>query len=324
MRAVVIPSCRPESLQKWLEAWKDCADWQRTYIVWDLPFPPSIEIPGGVEVIQNCWVDHHVALGDREWIVSRRDSACRSFGFYLAWRDGATHIATMDDDCFPRDLPWFGGHLAAMHGATRWFRTVEDVRPRGLPYFNLGNLDVRINHGLWCGVPDLDSVHGLAAPQSDYEASAYSRIVPHQQTWTMCGMNLAFHRNATPLMLFAPMGQGQKYRRFDDIWSGLIVARCCRALGWSIASGPPRVQHLRASNPLANLEAEAAGILMNERLWETIEAIDVNGTDAVSAVASVADGLLATGDEYLEHYGLALRAWSELFIPSTAEMACCA
>ena len=37
----------------------------------------------------------------------------------------------------------------------------------------------------------------------------------------MCGMNLAFDRNAIgPAMYFGLMGEGQPWGRYDDMWAG--------------------------------------------------------------------------------------------------------
>jgi len=45
------------------------------------------------------------------------------------------------------------------------------------------------------------------------------------------------------------MGEGQPYRRFDDIWFGVIAKRICDHLGWSIAVGDPHVHHGRCPTP---------------------------------------------------------------------------
>lgn len=311
-RHVVVPTCRQDSIQEWLRAWAPVADWDRTWLVVDGPEPMRLEIPAGMDVVQVCWADVEQDLGESAGIISRRDSACRSFGIWKAQQDPAEWIGSMDDDCFPADMPWFQGHLDAMAGATKWFRTVEDVRPRGLPYFNLGKLDVRVNHGLWNGVPDLDSPNGLAAPRADYVATAGTRIVPQQQVMPFCGMNWVAHRSAVPLLYFAPMGTNQPFRRFDDIWMGLVLCRCFLALGWSITSGVPRVEHRRASNPLANLTAEAAGIAFNERFWEDVQSLDVDSSSASAAISSVATAFSASDNPYISSYGGSLSAWASL------------
>lgn len=321
MRAVCVPTNRPESIQEWLRAWAQVADWDRTYLVVDGPETLKLDIPSGMDVVQTCWADYERELGPAARIISRRDSACRSFGFWRAWRDSAEWIGSMDDDTFPADLPWFGGHIAAMESATRWFRTVDDVRPRGLPYFNQGKLDVRLNHGLWNGVPDLDAPHGLAVPRSDYVAPIGTRIVPQQQMLPLCGMNLCFHGSVLPLVYFAPMGSGQPFRRMDDIFCGILLARCFRALGWSIASGVPRVEHRRASNPMANLEAEAAGIAFNERLWEDVDSMAIDGSSPASAILSIAMVFAGSENPYLKHYGDCLLAWERLIVDSKREAA---
>src|SRR5690606_30063118 len=40
-------------------------------------------------------------LGQNSWIISRKDSGIRTFGYLKAYQLGADYIFTLDDDCFP-------------------------------------------------------------------------------------------------------------------------------------------------------------------------------------------------------------------------------
>jgi hypothetical protein len=95
--------------------------------------------------------------------------------------------------------------------------------------------------------------------------------MPKDQYFPLCGMNLAFHREALPLMYFPHMGQGSLYSRFDDIWCGLLFQQVLRPLRFSWTVGEPFVHHQRASNALENLVREAAGIRDHPPMWRLIE-----------------------------------------------------
>lgn len=311
MRVVVVPTNRPESMQQWLDAWAPVSDWDRLIIVVDGPETLRLETHG-LNVLQTAWPAYRDQLGDKSWIISRKDSACRCFGFWLAWRSGATHIATLDDDCLPIDPEWFGRHVAVLENTPKWASTVNGVRPRGMPYRETGRLDSLVaNVGLWDGVPDLDAVHGLACPRSDFRASGGTEIWGSGQYRPMCGMNLCFKRDATPLMYFPLMGEGQPYRRMDDIWAGVIAKRCCDALGWCMSSGPPFVRHSRQSDPLANLAKESPGIVENEKFWQYVDEINVSGDGPLEAMRSIADWLPPEG--YYGTLSKAIDVWCSLF-----------
>jgi hypothetical protein len=127
-------------------------------------------------------------------------------------------------------------------------------------------------------------------------------------------MNCCFDRRAVPLAYFAPMGEGQPVKRFDDIWMGIIAKKICDHLGWLVTYGEPFVLHDRASDPVKNFAAEAPGREMNEWLWEFIDRVDLSGATAVDCLCDVADALDRTGGhDYVRNWGSALKIWAELF-----------
>src|SRR5207244_1186593 len=75
-------------------------------------------------------------------IISRQDSAIRSFGFWKAWQLGCEVICTLDDDCWPllRRPYLVAGHEKNLFRTPRWASTVPGLRVRGLPYRNVGVL----------------------------------------------------------------------------------------------------------------------------------------------------------------------------------------
>lgn len=316
-KILVIPSCREVSLRDFLRAWDGVGDWDELIVVEDGP-TRTFDLPDSVG--HYAWDDIARTLGEDAWIISRRDSAIRSFGFLMAYRAGADLIATLDDDCFPGvrggGMPICTAHARAME-QPRWVESIPGMRTRGLPYRNLGKLRAAANVGLWSDVPDLDAVQTLAGhpnASGGFRPPAGSRLVPAGQYFPLCGMNLAFLRAAAPLFYFPLMGDGSPYRRFDDIWCGILAKKAMDHLGWHVSVGEPVVRHVRASDPMVNLVKEAPGIARNETLWEEVDRIPLTAREPAACMAELSDALARDGsDEYARTLGRALGAWAALF-----------
>ena len=240
-------------------------------------------------------------------------------GYLAAWQMGADHVATIDDDCRPTDDRLFESHLDAMHWPSRWFNTTPGHRPRGLPYRNNGGLDVAVNVGLWRNVGDWDAATTLAceADLTEYDPPAETRIVPHGQYLSVSSMNLAYTREALPLAYMPPMGKNSPYDRFEDIWSGIVAKRICDHLRLFVTVGPPIVEHARASDPFANLVKEAAGVGVNEWLWEKVDVIPLSGSGPLQCLAEIADAFQQWDKNYFQNYGKALEVWVRLLQSNT-------
>ena len=320
--ALVIPSNRSDQLAAFFEAWEDVGDWDHTIVVEDNP-TRTFDLPPYIHHF--AWDDIEETFGNDAWIFSRRDSAIRCFGFFLAWRVGADLTLTLDDDCRPHDdRPICATHRRTMNHHRRWVESVPGMRTRGLPYHTIGRLNnVMASVGLWSDVPDLDAVQTLAGHShaaGGFQPPSGSRIIPRGQYVPVCGMNLAFRREAAPLFYFPPMGQGQPYRRFDDIWAGVIAKRIMDHLGWHLSVGEPFVRHIRASDPTRNLVAEAPGIAANEGFWEVIDSIPLTATTPAECMAEIGHGLYRNfGDPYLHDLGKALEIWAKLFTDETGQ-----
>jgi hypothetical protein len=245
-------------------------------------------------------------------------------------------------------------HLRAIFHIDRWTTSIPDFIPRGMPYGtndhghrdprvidnSLGALPVPLNMGVWATIPDRDAVHELTnwTPEGYYRVwkpqravYRYSRVMSPRQYWPMCGMNLAFHRDIAPLMYFPRMGEDSPFRRFDDIWCGVIAQKCLAHLGWACAVGKPIVNHMKASRPMDNLVRESPGIKANEEFWTVIDGIRLRREDntplrcmqTIGDQLDRHDGLGVKDDQlalYLPKLGRWIEGWCDQFVEAGWEL----
>lgn len=318
MKVLVIPSIREDSLSKFLKAWREFGDWDEIVLVEDNPTRTF-------KVENSKWPIHHYSwkeindiLKERSWIISKRDSAIRCFGFYIAARGlDAEYILTLDDDCYPNEEYICYSHMMnIVHNA--WIESA-DMRTRGIPYDNKGVRELSVcNMGLWDNVPDLDAIQSFNNPElanGGYKAPQFNRIVPKNQYIPFCGMNVFFKADFAPALYFPLMGEGYPYRRFDDIWAGIIFKKIIDHLGYQMSYGQPAIVHTRASNKYTNLIKEAEGIKMNEIFWQKIDSVSLNNcTDIPSCLIRIGSYLIKEEDTYLKTLGTALELWASLWI----------
>lgn len=325
MNALVIPSNRPEQLTEFFKAWGDVGGWDCVYLMEDAPYATRKMV--GAASYSNFQVQHlshnnvERDLGDKAWIISKKDSACRSYGFYKAWQDNAEYILTLDDDVRPLlSSNLLSDHVDAMTRAKRFKSSVQGLWPRGMPDCQVFRDDVKASVGLWRGVPDLYAEDMLNGYPTDYKPPLGTRILPDGEFIPICGMNLCIHRDAVPLCWFPLMGEGQSYSRFDDIWAGLVLKRGFDILGWKVSVGEPHVHHSRASDPIVCAERESSGKgVVNDSLWKCVskpgyvDAFD-NAGEVMTAI-SVDINLLAnqSGNEYFTLMAKGMRTWASLF-----------
>lgn len=315
MKALVVPTIREKSINEFLYHWQPDHYFDIVIVVEDNPTKKfKLNVDHHV-----CWQDIDVNLDKDAWMISRRDSAIRSYGFLLAYKFGADYIFTLDDDCHPIDSPssFIEGHISAMNDTPRWSEAILGMRTRGMPYDNLGKLDnVMLNMGLWTNVPDYDSIQMFtvgAAGLSGFTPPPGNRIIPSGQYFPLCGMNLAFKREFAPLAYFLLMGQNQPYSRFDDIWFGIISKKICDHLGWFMSVGEPFVEHQRASDKFANLTKESPGLKTNESFWETVDDIQLSGSNPIECMLEISSGLKKSSQYYIAKLGRAIKIWCGLF-----------
>lgn len=311
MKALVVPTIRQESVQLFLKAWEPCKDWDIIILVEDNP-EKTFDVPVDYHF---SWKDIDEDLKEDSWIISRRDSAIRSYGFLKAYQFGAEYIFTLDDDCLPvPGIQFCKDHLKNLNETTKWCESVLGFRTRGIPYRNFGNLNkVKFSMGLWEGIPDLDAIHVLADCIGPLKLPE-TRVMPKDQYFPFCGMNFAFCRDVTPLTYFPLMGKDSPFGRFDDIWFGIICKKICDHLDYAITCGRPYIYHSKASDAFNNLVKEATGIKFNENFWEVIDNIKLQGRWPAFCVAEIGQALSKNEDKYLAKLGEAIRIWTNLFV----------
>jgi hypothetical protein len=330
----VVASNRSNSLAEFLAAWTP-PGWDEIVIVEDGPMRSFDLGSTACPAHHFSWAEIDGDLDVTDGMTfSRRDSAIKLYGFWVALRLGADFVVVLDDDCFPVGPPgdFVSTHLAALSPRPRWVPSIRGTPTRGLPYFDLGTIEGAVaNMGLWREIADYDAPQTLALHRSGelshaYEPALGNFLMHPQHYWPWCAMNIAFRREVAPLMYMPRMGDGSPYRRFDDIWSGIILQRCCRHLDLSLAAGEPHIRHARASNPLINLEKEAPGIRANEEFWKVVESAPLGAAmrtpmECAEAIAEhfsgagrhLVDTANPTLSDFIAGEGVRLKAWCAMF-----------
>lgn len=309
MKILVVPTIREQSIKFFLREWHPVKDWDAIIVVEDNP-----EKTFDVDVTHHySWKEIDEELGNDSWIISRRDSAIRSFGFYKAKILGAKYIFTLDDDCLPNGNEKFcESHIKNLEETSRWAETIPNFRTRGIPYRNFGILNnVAFSMGLWSGIPDVDAIHMLAG-HGEFELPK-TRVMPYGQYFPFSGMNFAFKADFTPLAYFPIMGKDSPFGRFDDIWFGVICKKICDHLNLTITCGEPYIFHNKASDMFENLVKEAPSIKKNEIFWQQIDEIPLTKRNPVDCIVELGEGLKSlTDDEYMSRLGEAIQIWAKL------------
>lgn len=357
---LVVPTIRKDSFMAFVERWQAVGLFEHVdlIVMEDNPtrtFPMPLEAELKCRITHLCWEDIEEDLGDKSWIIPRRSDTVRSYAYYVAWSMEYPFILTLDDDCYPcteadglmyDGAGFLNSHLERLQGQTKWFNTLTSVKPRGIPFYNTGRgPGAIVNHGLWTNVLDYDAPFQLANPIPE-KFSFDSRVVPAGQYFPMCGMNVMWRREATPLMYHLLMGQEKHgfeivddkrepilkklpFDRFGDIWCGIFMKRIADHYDLLVSTGMPYIRHERASNPFTNLKKEANGIEVNEKLWEWVDSwlptlqfgghVDVP-TKLVKSYAELGQWIamykeFPEHEQYFKKLGNAMAVWASLFAP---------
>lgn len=339
---VVVPTIRETSIRRFLEEWRDefRKNGVHVIVVEDNPHP-SFGIRKedyDFDVEHYTWEDIDKDLGKSSWIIPRRTSAIKSYGFWKAYQEGADAVVSLDDDCYPpsrygkRIGSQFSYDLVEEHTKNLFSRSMEEpawvasiakVRPRGLPYEHTKRIispdSVVLSHGLWANIPDFDARTQIALGEDVPHVREYfvDQVIPMNTFFPMCGMNFAWKRELGPAMYFMLMGKDKNekhwgYDRFDDIWAGIFLKKIIDVLGYRSVSGHPVVWHDRASDPRVNLEKERTGMKVNEDLWSAVDSLRLKASDVAGLYKEIADKM-EMGGEYMKALKKAMRTWADLF-----------
>ena len=189
---------------------------------------------------------------------------------------------TIDDDCFVARNP-SGDDIDALQQHIQnlltpstpfFFNTLYDPFRegadfvRGYPFSLREGVQTAISHGLWLNIPDYDAPTQLVKPaERNTRYVDAVMTVPKGSLFPMCGMNLAFDREAIgPAMYFGLMGDGQPIGRYDDMWAGWCAKAIADHAGLGVKTGLPYIWHSKASNPFVNLKKEYKGIFWQEEI----------------------------------------------------------
>jgi len=322
--AVVVPTNRPAMCMEFLGAWTDVLAGRADVIVMEDAPERTFDPPHGVRHFSHG--EAAAELGEDAWIIPQRSSACRSYGTLKAVELGADVVWHLDDDTRPEPGVPYLWRLERILGRTApdpsWWNTLGHVRsrlgelyPRGYPYdIRASRWPVMVHHGLWSNVPDFDGLTQLAMPDYRLWPAMQEAIVPRGAFFPMCGMNLAFRREAAPLFYMGLQGGDWPYDRFDDMWAGLFAKKIADHLGWAVSSGAPSVRHDRASDAARNAEIEAPGIAAHEQLWPWVAAQRLSYHTAIDCYEELAAYLGADWgrmNHYWRSLSVAMGLWTQ-------------
>lgn len=322
---LIIPTIRTlDFLTEWKDAFKAC----HILIIEDhqtqeIPTPKKLPC---LSIQHYTWEDIKNDFGKHEWIFSRKNAGIRSYGFWKAYQQGADIIITIDDDCYPVDKDFVDQHIQnlSLKSPKKWINTYPHrghMFTRGFPYNIRDAYPVIISHGLWTNQIDHDAQTQLKLGEINLPSyPSIVQFIPQGVYFPMCSMNLAFRREAIPLMYFPLMGYDQNgnkwgYDRFDDIWAGIFAKKICDHLGYGIVNGSPFVEHRKASDAKKNLIKEREGIKINEILWEEIENIKLKTKNMYQNFQQIAETIktMKINNEYFKTLGEAMSIWIRLF-----------
>jgi hypothetical protein len=260
--AVVVPSIRiNESMPAFMKAWQPLFDKHNVdFILVD----DSGDKPQVIHNREKKELQHD--------LISNKCAGVRQLGFlYIAKHlPNVEYIITLDDDETPIGDP-IQDHIDQLNRKVpiSWISTGVDEYFRGFPYGVREEAPVMMSHGIWHGSYDWDAPSQLL--KGDTKVDFYKGVIPKGIYAPICGMNLAFRREALPYIYFSPVGGFKGAERFDDIFFGILVIKKFAELNWGITTGYAKVLHMRASNPFTSLEKEAVGIRHNEEFWKNPE-----------------------------------------------------
>ncbi|MDI9644454.1 MAG: hypothetical protein QFX35_04450 [Candidatus Verstraetearchaeota archaeon] len=263
-------------------------------------------------------------------VIPKRAHAETSFGFLVAFEEGADFIVELDDDVFIMGVVQghsenlFGEGGLTVRSKSRWYNTLDSIAintsgrffPRGHPY----SPDTRVedyiwegsggscvlNMGHWVGNPDFDALTILYHSGMDGrcgirgERLLREKVIVGKGTYfAVCSMNTSFIPKIVPAFYQLYMNT-MGVDRFDDIWSGIFLKRVADHLGDRVCLGKPAGTHdKRPRSVFKDLRSEMDGMVLNESVWRFVDG-DLSGSSYADAYLSLAD-LLERGASGLDN-----------------------
>jgi len=321
---VVIPTIRNlDFLRSWRSEFK-----QTVGIIVEDRLKKEISIPKNCfeKVYHYCWQDIERELGENSWIISRKNSGIRCFGFLKAFNLGADIIVTLDDDCYPVGNNFVKTHLENLisYAPEKWFSTFPHLEfnfTRGYPYKVRNKYPVVLSHGLWSGSIDLDAKTEIDLKEK-LDIPSFNmpirQFIPFGVYFPMCSMNLAFRREIVPLTYFPLMGEDVKgnkwgYDRYDDIWAGIFAKKIMDYLKMAVVVGSPLVKHIKKSNISKNFKREKSGMKTNEYLWQEVDRVKLTKDNVMGCYKELIEKINFPKEDYFKILKKAMRLWISMF-----------
>lgn len=257
MIAVIVPTIRKESWERFIQAWQPLFDKHKVNLY---------KVEDGENPTCNGQSVKDI-MGEYSDLIYNFNDGVRNLGFAKAYKDGNEIFISLDDDTIA-DGDTIQDHLDVLNSRQpiSFINSTDDIYMRGFPYWARTEAEVVFSHGLWKGVYDFDAstqlVLGTEEPRHRKMPIPKGALIP------VCVMNVAFKREAMPYYYQAPM-YGD-INRFADIWSGWTVKKWIDENNLCMVNGYATILHERASNPFVNLVKEAKGVGMNENYTQGI------------------------------------------------------
>jgi len=329
--ALVIPTIREHEIKKFLETWRDQIAESEThvYIVEDnrektFNLKNVFDLYEGNNIEHLCHSDAPESVLDS---INLKSPCCRQIGFWKAYYDGFEIIITLDDDVRPIDGSniFLEYYEILINGVPLWVDPLLNYRSRGYPIRNVGRVAVSFHVGSFMGVPDVDG-----KTQLQYENRFITdppkyipraTIVPRGQLIPVNGGICGWKREVTPFIHYTVWDERLGYRRFDDIWMGVILKSIFDYTGIRMSYGQTFVNHIRASDANKNIEYEKNGIEWNEEFWEILDSrikqnIDGLQQSPTTVYLAIAKSLKDIDNSWAHKEGECMEKWINNFTNS--------
>lgn len=257
-------------------------------------------------------------------VIPERAHAETSFGFLVAFEEGADFLIELDDDVLIKGL--IEGHRSNLfensgeivYSSSKWYNTLDLLVlnpngryfPRGHPYAIEARVeDYRwhdrggrcvLNMGHWLGNPDFDALTILYNGGLDGRCNVVGKSIKKEKVivgrgtyFAVCSMNTSFVPKIVPAFYQLYMNV-MGIDRFDDIWSGLFLKRIADHLGDFVCIGKPvGIHEKRPRSTFNDLRKELEGMIINEWLWKAVDDSDLSGNNYADCYLSLIEVLNA-------------------------------